>query len=148
MGSVFKAGGKPVWLTYIALLRLVVMALFLYPATKYFGVVGVSVLSAGVSVADFLLSSYLTNRIVRGSWLDYVRALALQLVLALVSAALAKFSYARMAGGHGFIALATGTILMGVSYSLAVFMLDGHVGRLVLGLLTDAGEAGRRLLNV
>ncbi len=148
MGSVFKAGGKPVWLTYIALLRLVVMALFLYPATKYFGVVGVSVLSAGVSVADFLLSSYLTNRIVRGSWLDYVRALALPLVLALVSAALAKFSYARMAGGHGFIALATGTILMGVSYSLAVFMLDGHVRRFVLGLLTDAGEAGRRLLNV
>ena len=73
--GVFKAGGKPHWLTYIAVSRLVVMGILLYPAAKYFGIVGVSVLSAVVSVVDFFISAALTNRITRGRLSDYVHAL-------------------------------------------------------------------------
>ncbi len=72
MGSVFKGGGKPQWLTYIALWRLATMAAFLYPATSRYGIVGVSALSAIVSVVDFFISGELANRIIEASWSEYV----------------------------------------------------------------------------
>jgi len=61
MGSVLKAGGKPHWLVGIATFRLAVMAIGLYPATRYYGITGVSALSSVVAVVDFFISLILTR---------------------------------------------------------------------------------------
>ena len=147
MGSVFKAGGKPNWLTYIATFRLAVMGLFLYPATKYFGIVGVSVLSAVVSIIDFGISAMLTNKLIHGRVMDYIQALLSPMAFAILSALLARYSYARMLGGHGFIALVMGGILMVIIYASCVFVFDGDIRRFVAGLLVEVEQAGKKLIN-
>lgn len=75
MGNVFKGGGKPKWLTGIALWRLATMALLLYPVTHAWGIDGVSALSAGVAIVDFFISGTLANRVIRSSWADYGQVL-------------------------------------------------------------------------
>ncbi|MDH7487445.1 MAG: oligosaccharide flippase family protein [Anaerolineae bacterium] len=75
MGNVFKGGGKPRWLTGIALWRLATMALLLYPVTHAWGIDGVSGLSAAVAIVDFFISGTLANRVIRSSWTDYGQVL-------------------------------------------------------------------------
>ncbi len=86
MGNVFKAWGRPKWLLYIATFRLVVMVALLYPAIRWQGIIGVSLLSAVVSVVDFALSLFLTNRILRAPWKLYVQILVPMLIAAIGSA--------------------------------------------------------------
>jgi len=147
MGSVFKAGGKPNWLTYIATSRLAVMGLFLYPAIKYYGIVGVSAFSAVVSIVDFFLSAALTNRIVRGRLVDYVRALWIPMTFSVLSALLSVYAYRSMAAGGGFIALVMGGILMIGIYALLVMVVDSDARGFVAGLLVEVGQVSRRLLG-
>ncbi len=147
MGSVFKAGGKPNWLTYIALGRLAVMGILLYPATRYYGIVGVSALSAVVSVVDFVISTALTNRIVRGRLADYVGALWVATTFSVVSAAVARWSYARISTGHGLIALLMAGILMVFLYAVLVFIFDKEVRGLAMNSLSAVGRAGREWMG-
>lgn len=147
MGSVFKAGGKPQWLTYIAVLRLAVMGTLLYPATLYYGIVGVSVLSALVAAADFVLSAVLTNRIIHGRLVDYARALALPTLLSLAAAALGMWAYARMASQHGFIALVMAGALMVTCYGLSMLVLDSDMRRVIASLRRELELAGRKWMS-
>ncbi len=93
MGSVFKAGGKPKWLLYIAAVRLTVMVTLLYPAIAARGIIGVAVLSAIVAVVDFFLSLFLTNRIIRAPWQRYAKMLIPMLLSAIVCALLGHQVY-------------------------------------------------------
>jgi len=146
-GSVFKAGGKPQWLTYIALLRLAVMGTLLYPATLYYGIVGVSVLSAFVAIADFTLSVVLTNRIIHGKLPDYVRTVGLPAVLSLLSAFAGMWVYQRMASGHGLIALVVAGALMVTVYGTLVLVIDSDMRRTVLGLRGELEQAGHKWMG-
>jgi O-antigen/teichoic acid export membrane protein len=145
MGSVFRAAGKPHWLTYIAVLRLTVMGIFLYPATRYYGIVGVSVLSSIVSIVDFFISATLTNMVIHGKLTDYVRALWLSCVVSVLSAAVGLWSYQHMSGAHDFIALVVaGSVMMGI-YALFVLIIDTEARHFIQGLLVDADQARKRL---
>jgi O-antigen/teichoic acid export membrane protein len=144
MGSVFRAGGKPQWLTYIAVFRLTVMGIFLYPATRYYGLLGVSVLSTLVSVGDFLISARLTNAIIGGKLGDYVSALWQPLVLSATATLAAKWFFDRLAGPHDFVALVLAITALVIVYGTSVLVFDRDLRRFVAGLLIDAGQAGRR----
>jgi len=147
MGSVFKAGGKPNWLTYIAVSRLVVMGILLYPAAKYYGIVGVSVLSAAVSIVDFVISAALTNRVIGARFLDYVLALWVACVFSVVSVVAARWSYVQVSREHGFISLVMAGVLMIVVYALLVFVFDGDARRFVTGLLVEVEQSGKKLMG-
>jgi len=147
MGSVLKAGGKPNWLTYIATFRLAVMGLFLYPAAKYGGIVGVSAFSAVVSIVDFFISAILTNRIVRGRASDYVRCLWVPMAFSVLSALLARYAYGYMVAGGGFMALVMGGALMIGIYAALVFVVDCDARDFARSLLADVGQASRKLLG-
>jgi O-antigen/teichoic acid export membrane protein len=145
MGSVFRAAGKPQWLTYIAVWRLAVMGIFLYPATRYFGIVGVSVLSSVVSIVDFFISATLTSKVIHGKLSDYVQALWLSTVVSLLSGAAGIWAYDHMSGAHDFIALVmAGTVMVGV-YALIVIVFDAEARRLIQGLLVDVDHLRRGL---
>ena len=81
MGNVYRGGGRPQYLTYIAVWRLSTMALLLYPVTVRWGIVGVSALSAVVAIVDFVISVELANRILNTGWSAYVAALGDTLLL-------------------------------------------------------------------
>jgi len=147
MGNVFKAGGKPQWLTYMALLRLAEMGIFLYPAVLYHGIIGVSVLSAAVSVLDFVLSAALTNQIVHGTLTDYLRALGPATLFSLLVTAVGLWAYAHMASAHGLIALLVTAALMVTLYAVLVMLFDSDVRALVLGVLQRLDRAGRGSLE-
>ncbi|MBC8449084.1 MAG: oligosaccharide flippase family protein [Chloroflexi bacterium] len=88
MGNVFKSGGRPKWLTGIALWRLTTMALLLYPVTRTWGIDGVAGLSAAVAIVDFFISGTLANRVIHSSWADYGRVLLPILGCSVVAGAL------------------------------------------------------------
>jgi O-antigen/teichoic acid export membrane protein len=147
MGNVFKAGGKPQWLTYMALLRLAEMGIFLYPAVLYYGIVGVSVLSAVVAVVDFIISAVLTNKIVHGTLADYLRALGPATLFSLLVTAVGLWAYGRMASAHSLIALLVTAALMMALYAVLVMIFDAEVRAIVLGLIAQLDRAGRNSLD-
>jgi O-antigen/teichoic acid export membrane protein len=148
MGSVFKAGGKPHWLTGIAVTRLIVMGILLYPAAKYYGIVGVSALSAVVSIVDFFVSAALTNRIINSSLTDYVKALWAPLLFSLLSAVVAGWAYERIvAGGFGFISLVMAGLLMVLIYGVLILVFDRDVRQFVLSSLATVESAGREWMG-
>jgi O-antigen/teichoic acid export membrane protein len=147
MGSVFKAGGKPHWLTSIAVGRLAVMGILLYPAARYYGIVGVSVLSAIVSIVDFAVSVFLTNRIVRGRAVDYVAAMWIPVTFSAVSAVVARLAYARISVGHGLIGLLMAGALMVFLYGAAVLVVDGEVRRQLSSAVSALERAGKEWMS-
>jgi len=128
MGNVFKAGGKPNWLLYIATLRLVVMAALLYPAIRWQGINGVAGLSAVVAVADFGLSLYLTNRILQAPWRRYMRIFLPMLVVSTGTAILGHQLYRWTEGLiHPFLSMPlTGGIAL-VLYLGIMYLYDPEV---------------------
>ncbi len=122
MGVIFQAGGKPQWLTGIAVWRLITMALLLYPFISRGGLVGVSLLSAGVAAVDFIIAAYLVDKILDARMVTYARILGPMLVYALV------------AGGLGYLVNA-GLLALGV-WDVAALLAGGAVLVLVYGLFT------------
>lgn len=130
MGNVFKAGGRPKWLTYIALWRLITMLLFLYPATKYYGIVGVSVLSAAVSVVDFVISAALVNRLIAATAMDYVRCLGPIFSVSLLSALAARLVQLQFrATPHARLAFLTALVIMVCLYAGGMWLVDRELRR-------------------
>ena len=140
MGNVFKAGGRPKWLTYIALWRLITMVLFLYPATKYYGIVGVSALSAVVSVVDFFISATLVNRIVHARATDYIRCLGPIMAVSITSAIVGRLAQEQFrAVPHARIAFLTALLLMGVVYAAGMWLVDKDLRRMVQRMAREYG---------
>ena len=138
MGNVFKAGGHPQWLTYIALWRLATMLLFLYPATKYGGIVGVSALSAAVAVVDFGITVAIVNRILRARLLDYVRTLGPILLTSLATAGLALLAQqAFQAAPHARIRLLMAAVIMGLAYTVFTWAWDRELRAFVAKVVAD-----------
>ena len=145
MGNVFKVGGKPKWLVYIASLRLAVMAICLYPVTKYRGVIGVSALSAVVAVIDFFLSVYLTNRIVQASWKRYARLLVPMLLTSVATALFGHWVYLRVwESVHPFISLPLTGGLAGLLYLAVMYAYDPEIRLVAAQAVTGVLREFRR----
>ena len=143
MGNVFKAGGKPQWLTYIALWRLSMMLIFLYPVTINWGVVGVSALSAIIAVIDWFISAWLTDKVIGGSLSTYGRILLPLLLFAVLGAGAAYALDQVLFPQASWISLAiAGVVALGV-YLVLVLIFDRDVRR-----VTQQGLAmGRTMLQ-
>lgn len=142
MGNVFKAWGKPKWLLYIATFRLVVMVALLYPAIRWQGIIGVSLLSAIVSVVDFALSLFLTNRILHAPWKLYAQILIPTLIAATGSALVWHRVYLWVEHLiHPFIALPLTGGLALILYCGLMYAYDAEIrttlARMVRGLLAE-----------
>ena len=122
MGVIFQAGGKPQWLAGIAAWRLITMAVLLYPFIRWGGLVGVSLLSAGVAVVDFVLSAYLVDKILQARMVTYARITGPMLI------------YAALAGGLGYL-LNRWLLALGV-WDVAALLAGGALLVLVYALLT------------
>lgn len=121
MGIIFQSGGKPQWLSSIALWRLVTMAALLYPAIRWGGLIGVCVLSAVVAMVDFVISATMVNKIVQARMATYVRLLTPLFVYSLVAAAI----------GYG----AEQVLLSLGVWAVAALVIAGAVVLAVYGLL-------------
>jgi len=135
MGNVFKGGGKPKWLTGIALWRLATMALLLYPATHYWGITGVSGLSAIVAIVDFFISGTLANRVISSSWRDYGRILLPPVAISLVAGA-AGWAAARFSSlEQGAWTLLLGGAVLAIVYGLLTWPTQPDLRRQITPLL-------------
>ena len=124
MGSIFRAMGKPQWLTYIAAWRLITMLVTLIPVTKRWGINGVSVLSVIVALVDFAVSATLVGRLVDAPWRAYAHLLLPTGGAALVAGAVAFEMYPYMELGRTAVRLLAAGIVMAVLYSLLLWLVD------------------------
>ena len=140
MGPMFQAGGKPQWLFYIALWRLITMAVLLYPAIRWQGIVGVSALSAVVSIVDFLISAALVNRIIQAKMMDHAHLLLPIFALSLVAGLVGKAAQSGlvMIGLRPLFAMLGGGGVMVVAYAALTWWRDAE-------LRQQAGVAWRSL---
>jgi O-antigen/teichoic acid export membrane protein len=128
MGNVFKAGGKPKWLTYIATWRLGMMLVFLYPAIKWGGIIGVSLFSAIVSVIDFGISIVLANKIIKASWGKYVQILVPQGVASVAAVLAGKLVYWNTWGlTRASVRLAAAGAVVVIVYAAIMLAIDPEV---------------------
>jgi O-antigen/teichoic acid export membrane protein len=124
MGNVFRAMGKPQWLTYIAVWRLATMLVFLYPVVKLWGIVGVSAFSTGVAVVDFWISGTLTGRLVDAPWRAYARILLPTGAAALAAGIVVQWLYPTLQLPRTWQNLVTAGILIVVLYAVLVWLTD------------------------
>ena len=94
----------------------------LYPFIRWSGLVGVSLLSAGVAVVDFVISAYLADKILQARMVAYLRITGPMLI------------YALLAGGLGYL-LNQGLLALGL-WDVAALLAGGALLALVYGLLT------------
>ncbi|RME81443.1 MAG: lipopolysaccharide biosynthesis protein [Caldilineae bacterium] len=143
VGNMYRSLGKPQWLTYLALWRFITMAVLLYPAIRWAGIVGVSVLSAVVAVVDFGIAAWLSERLLQGGYREYLRHLGPTLVLASVSALVAYLVLPLIPAPHRLLPfLVAGTIMVGL-YALGSWWTDPVFRQVVLGALKRLGPAAR-----
>jgi O-antigen/teichoic acid export membrane protein len=124
MGNVFRAMGKPQWLTYIAIWRLSTMLVFLYPAVRLGGIVGVSALSTIVALADFYISATLAGRLVNAPWRVYARILLPTGVAALVASLVVQGLYPYLHLRRTWQTLGLAGVLIVVLYAGLVWLTD------------------------
>ena len=129
MGPMFQAGGKPQWLFYIALWRLITMAVLLYPAIRWQGIVGVSALSAVVSIVDFIISAALVNRIIQAKMIDHARLLLPIFILSVAAGLTGRVAEGGllMAGLRPLFAMLCGGGVMVVVYAVLTWWRDGEL---------------------
>lgn len=135
MGNIYRALGKPQWLTYLALWRFGTMLALLYPAIRWQGIVGVSALSAVVAVVDFGIAVWLGQKLLGGGYGDYVRHLAPTLLRSAGSVLLAYLLLPLMPAPHRLLPVAIASAVMVVVYSLLSWWGDQVFRKLILGLM-------------
>jgi O-antigen/teichoic acid export membrane protein len=144
MGSVFRALGRPQWLTYIAIWRLVTMAVLLVPVSLRWGIVGVSALSAVVAVVDFVISAWLVNKLIDAPWQAYARMLAPTTAAAIVSGAATLWLYDRLPFARAAWNLLTAGIILFILYAALTWLIDPQLRDVVRSLTRQGVRLLRR----
>lgn len=129
MGIIFQSGGKPQWLSSIALWRLITMTALLYPAIRWGGVIGVCVLSVAVAIVDFAISAHMADKIVEARAATYVRLLTPLFVYSLVATAIgyAAEQVLLSLGAWPVAALVIAGVVVVAVYGLVVWWRDQQV---------------------
>jgi len=118
----------------------------LYPATYYYGIVGVSALSAAIAVLDFAISLVLTNRIVQMTVGQFLRMLLPILVNSTVAAAVAKMAYPQLRFLPVVVALPLAGIIMLLAYGLLIWATDAESRQMARTLWREVRRRGGQLV--
>ena len=149
MAGILQAGNRANWLFYLALGRFLTMLLLLYPSIKlgmaasdrliellqpppfaldpelWGGVIGVCVLSDLVSVVDFFIAAWLTNRILGSTLFDYARMFGPIFGVTLVAAVAGRLVQARaLTVTIPLIALVLGGASLVLVYGILLWIFD------------------------
>lgn len=124
MGNVFRGMGKPQWLTYIALWRLVTMLAALYPVAKTWGINGVAALSAIVAVIDFVISATLVNRLIRTPISAYASVFLPTGLASLIAGVIAHGLYPHLPLARAMYRLPAAGALLVLLYAAFIWLLD------------------------
>ena len=128
MGSVFRAMGKPQWLTSIALWRLVTMVvgLLLVLAWWGLGITAVSWLSVIVAIVDFIISAVLVARLVDAPASAYVRRTVPALAAALGAGLIAHALYPYLPLSRASLRILAAGALLVLIYVGFNWLVDGQ----------------------
>ena len=126
MGSVYRAMGKPQWLTSIALWRLITMAVALYVilVPLGLGITAVSWLSAVVAVIDFVIGAVLVNRLMAAPASAYLRRIVPALTTALMAGVIAHWCYPRLPLPRPSLRLLAAGALLVLLYAILTWLID------------------------
>lgn len=142
MGSVFRAMGKPQWLTYIALWRLLTMlvGLYLVLIPWHLGIMGVAGLSVVVALADFVVSAVLVDRLIAAPLTGYVRMILPAAVAGLAAGFASHWLYPHMPLPRpSFRLLGSGVVLVAL-YLVLIWAIDARFRGAVAMILRGAGH--------
>jgi PST family polysaccharide transporter len=141
MGSVFRAMGKPQWLSYIALWRLTTMVALLIPVANRWGIDGVAALSAIVAVVDFVISAWLVNKLIPAPASAYVRMLLPSTAAALLAGLATLALYNQLPFDSAAWNLLSAGMLLVVLYAVFACVLDRQLRDTVSGTLPKIRNA-------
>lgn len=139
MGPILRAMGKPQWLSALALWRLITMAVLLYPAILWKGIVGVSILSAAVAIVDFGIAAWMTKRLIGGSYVTYVTALGPALLVAAITAGVGWLMLSLVPPIHRMFPLLIALIVMAGLYGLIMWWADSLFRQLSVSVMRRFG---------
>ena len=132
MGPIMRAMGKPQWLSALALWRFITMAVLLYPAILWKGIIGVSILSALVAVVDFGIAAWMTKQLIGGRYRTYIRILGPSLAAATLSALIAWLALPYLPSPHRLIPFLIAGVIMMALYAVIMWWADSLFRQLSL----------------
>ena len=143
MGPILRAMGKPQWLTALALWRLITMAVLLYPAILWKGIVGVSILSAVVAIVDFGIAAWMTRRLIGGRYRTYLTTLGPAMLVAGVAAFAGWLLLPVIPPIHRLFPLLIALIVMGLLYAAIMWWADALFRQLSISVMLRFGPTKR-----
>ena len=143
MGPILRAMGKPQWISALALWRFITMAVLLYPAILWRGIVGVSILSAAVAIVDFAIAAWMTRRLIGGAYGTYVKELGPATLAGVVSAGVGWLLLPLTPPIHRLFPLLVALTVMAILYVLIMWWADSLFRQLSLSLLRRFGPTQR-----
>jgi len=139
MGNIYRALGKPQWLTYLATWRLITMGVLLIPSIWWGGIVGVSILSAVVAVVDFIIAAWLLNRLLGSGYKLWFRRLGPIFLISGVSAGVAFLVMQVAPAPHRLVPFLLASIVMVSIYAALSWFFEPIFRRITLGVLNRIG---------
>ncbi len=140
LGSIYRALGKPEWLTNLALWRFLTMLILLYPAIRWNGIIGVAMLSGIVSVVDMAIAAWGGNKLMGGGYVPYFRELGPTFLVACVTALVAYLLLPYLPAPHRlFPFLVSGTVMVTL-YAIIMAWLDLRFRMMGLSALFRLGQ--------
>jgi len=139
MGPILRALGKPQWISALALWRFITMAVLLYPAILWKGIVGVSILSAAVAVVDFGIAAWMTKRLIGGAYRTYFKVLSPATIIAAMSAGAGWLALSLTPPIHRLFPLLIALIIMAGLYFFIMWWADALFRQLSLSLMRRFG---------
>jgi hypothetical protein len=121
------------------------MLVLLYPAIAWNGIVGVSILSVAVAVADFVISATLVGRLVAAPWRAYARMLLPTMAIALLAGFIAHSAYPHIPLAKNLLRLVAAGGIMCALYAGLAWLTDGQfreTAQRVMGILRRLRAAG------
>jgi PST family polysaccharide transporter/lipopolysaccharide exporter len=124
MGALWKAVGRPDYITKLSFLKVVVIAVFIYPVTVRWGFTGTAVLILAVNLLVSLpLNLYITAKVLETTSLRILSEVTYPLVAATVMAGVTWYVGTALVF-PAWIELGVMILTGGVVYTAAVFALD------------------------
>ena len=122
---VWKAIGRPDYVTKLGIVKLVLLALLFYPVTTRYGIEGTALLLVGTYVfVQWPIGVYLTVKPIDMTYTRYLRALAYPLMASIAMGLIVVFAQ-RFLDIQPTVELVLSIVIGTVSYVLAVAVLEG-----------------------
>lgn len=133
-GNILMAIGAIKWLALLEVLSLIVVILFIYPVTKYYGIIGVSILMTIITICGYLIVGLITNKYINADFKYYLKIILPYIIISSVCGFTAYFLAKLISSNLSLLLTISAILLTAFSYLFLNFLYDKELKNFFINL--------------